>query len=222
MILAVNHQLPLNGNNMKYLSILILMITQLSCAVDNPEAPNYVAEFESRIKVYEDYISKTAATTLEFSTGYGDLYTALDTELNSAYKQLMLNLGEEEKQSLKASQRQWIKYRDAEFKFIEKAITRDKFGSSFILSAGSHRTTLLKSRVKEFVRTLWQTSLGVIIIFFTLLLDDNVNSYQNYYQSLFFLFIVHFLISTFFRELVLTIGKILLEKGFNSKKSGGN
>ena len=134
---------------MKYLSILILMITQLSCAVDNPEAPNYVAEFESRIKVYEDYISKTAATTLEFSTGCGDHYTALDTELNSAYKQLMLNLGEEEKQSLKASQRQWIKYRDAEFKFIEKAITRDKFGSSFILSAGSHRTTLLKSRVKE-------------------------------------------------------------------------
>ena len=74
---------------MKYLSILILMITQLSCAVDNPEAPNYVAEFESRIKVYEDYISKTAATTLEFSTGYGDLYTALDTELNSAYLSLI-------------------------------------------------------------------------------------------------------------------------------------
>lgn len=85
----------------------------------------------------------------------------------------------------------------------------------FYFITGTYTDIFRKSRVKEFIRTLWQTTLGVIVIFFTLLLDDNVSTYQNYYQSLFFLFLVHFLITTFFREIVLSIGKILLEKGIH-------
>lgn len=125
--------------------ILALLFTQLSFAVNAPT--NHVAEFESRIKVYEDFISKKATTTLDFSDGYRDLYTALDKELNNTYKMLMSQLNKSEKKTLKQSQRQWIKYRDAEFKFIEKTITRDQFGSSFILLAGKQRTAILKARV---------------------------------------------------------------------------
>lgn len=134
---------------MKYLAFLALLFVQLSCAVDNPEAPNYVANFETRIKVYEDYISNTAANTLEFSKGYGELYDALDKELNVAYSSLMSKLNEEEKQLLKSSQRRWIKYRDAEYEFIATSITRDKFGSSAVISKGDYRTALLKARVTE-------------------------------------------------------------------------
>ena len=134
---------------MKYLAFLALLFVQLSCAVDNPEASNHVADFEERIKVYEYYISNTAASTLDFSKGYGELYDALDKELNIAYSSLMSKLNEEEKQLLKSSQRRWIKYRDAEYEFIATSITRDKFGSSAVISKGEYRTALLKARVTE-------------------------------------------------------------------------
>lgn len=83
----------------------------------------------------------------------------------------------------------------------------------FYFITGTYTDIFRKSRVKEFIRTLWQTGLGVLVIFFTILLDDKVNSYQNYYQSLSFLFLVHFLLTTIFRQSILTIGKRLLEKG---------
>ena len=83
----------------------------------------------------------------------------------------------------------------------------------FYFITGTYTDIFRKSRVKAFVNSLWQTALGVIFIFFTLLLDDEVTSYQNYYHSFFFLFFVHFTLTLFFREVILTIGKVLLEKG---------
>lgn len=83
----------------------------------------------------------------------------------------------------------------------------------FYFITSTYTDIFRKSRVKAFIGSLWQTAFGVIIIFFTLLLDDEVSSYQNYYQSFFFLFFVHFTLTLFFREVILTIGKVLLEKG---------
>ncbi|MBX0310367.1 MAG: DUF1311 domain-containing protein [Sulfurihydrogenibium sp.] len=42
-----------------------------------------------------------------------------DKELNRVYKELMKKLSPEEKELLKQSQQQWIKFRDAEFKFLD-------------------------------------------------------------------------------------------------------
>jgi len=42
-----------------------------------------------------------------------------DKELNRVYKELIKELSPEEKELLKQSQLQWIKFRDAEFKWIE-------------------------------------------------------------------------------------------------------
>ena len=42
-----------------------------------------------------------------------------DKELNMVYKELMKKLSPEEKELLKQSQLQWIKFRDAEFKFLD-------------------------------------------------------------------------------------------------------
>jgi uncharacterized protein YecT (DUF1311 family) len=42
-----------------------------------------------------------------------------DKELNRAYKELMKKLSPKEKELLKQSQLQWIKFRDAEFKFLD-------------------------------------------------------------------------------------------------------
>lgn len=84
---------------------------------------------------------------------------------------------------------------------------------AFYFVSGTYTDIFRKSRVKEFIKTFWQTIVGAIIIFFSLLLDDTVNSYQNYYQSFVVLFVAHFLITLLLREAILTIGKYLLESG---------
>jgi uncharacterized protein YecT (DUF1311 family) len=42
-----------------------------------------------------------------------------DKELNRVYKELIKKLSPEEKELLKQSQQQWIKFRDTEFKFLD-------------------------------------------------------------------------------------------------------
>ena len=147
---------------MKYVTLFAIIVlsatlTKLTWAIDNPDTPDYVAQFESRIKVHEDYIDK-ASTTVDFGRGYGELCAALDKELNTAYKQLLSKLSEPEQKSLRDSQRQWLKYRDAEYKFISDSITRDKFGSSAVMSAGAYKTSLVKARVIELLWYLKQYS----------------------------------------------------------------
>ncbi len=57
---------------------------------------------------------------------------------------------------------------------------------------GSYRNVLRKSRLKELQQTALASIVGVIVIFFTLLLDDEVGTYSNYYTSFLFLLVVHF------------------------------
>ncbi|EPM7996084.1 lysozyme inhibitor LprI family protein [Vibrio vulnificus] len=48
---------------------------------------------------------------------------------------------------LQQSQRQWILYRDMEFKLIESNWTRNNFGSSYRLSQFSYKSSVIKNRV---------------------------------------------------------------------------
>jgi exopolysaccharide biosynthesis polyprenyl glycosylphosphotransferase len=52
-----------------------------------------------------------------------------------------------------------------------------------------------KSRLKEFSTTFFITLIGVILIFFKLILDDIISSYVDYYYSLLFLFFVQFFLT---------------------------
>ncbi len=56
---------------------------------------------------------------------------------------------------------------------------------------GTYKNVLRKSRLKEAQDTLIATFIGVMVIFFAFLLDDEVGPYQNYYLSAVFLFAVH-------------------------------
>ena len=62
----------------------------------------------------------------------------------------------------------------------------------FYTLQGAYKNVLRKSRLKEFQQTFWASLIGVIVIFFTLLLDDMIGSYRNYYVSLLMLFALHF------------------------------
>ncbi len=64
---------------------------------------------------------------------------------------------------------------------------------------GLYRNVYRKSRLREFMRVLTASALGVLIIFFTLVLDDEVNAYQRYYQSISVLFGLHFVPTSIFR-----------------------
>lgn len=130
------------------LVIGLLWAFMSSClALDNPDAPDYVAEFKARAQVYESKIHGQAGTTLEYVDAYGAYEAFLDKELNQAYQALMGKLDRNRQKQLRQAQRAWLKYRQAELDFIAVNWTRQEFGSSAALSRGGYRTALLKDRV---------------------------------------------------------------------------
>ncbi len=118
-----------------------------SHAIDNPDAPHYVEKFHKKAERYERRLRQYSGTTQSISAIYRDYEEFLDDELNIAYNLLIENLNGVEEQVLRDSQRNWIKYRNTEFKFISTNWTRKNFGSSFVISRGEYRTKILKNRV---------------------------------------------------------------------------
>ncbi len=90
---------------------------------------------------------------------------------------------------------------------------------------GSYRKIYRKTRVREMGQTLFITLLGVIIIFFALILDDVITSYKTYYKTFLVLFSLHFFITYILRFTItsITIHKIHSRKmGFNTVMVGSN
>lgn len=80
-------------------------------------------------------------------------------------------------------------------------------------------------RLKVFNLTFVSSIFGGIAIFFTLLLDDKINTYKDYYTLFLVFFLSHFLTTLFIRELFITfiIKKIHSGKlGFNTLLIGGS
>lgn len=57
---------------------------------------------------------------------------------------------------------------------------------------GVYRDIFRKSRLSEIIRLARISLLGVVVIFFGLLLDDGVNSYQLYYKTITAYYLLHF------------------------------
>lgn len=73
-----------------------------------------------------------------------------------------------------------------------------------------------KSRLKELSKTFSVSLFGVLVIFFKLILDDEIMSYTDYYQSVVFLFSAHFLI-TYIPRLIITTSAV---RKIHNKKIG--
>ncbi len=69
---------------------------------------------------------------------------------------------------------------------------------------GIYRDVYRKSRLKELLQTLSGSIFGVIVIFFTLLIDDDVSTYGNYYISILFLLAAHFSLTYLCRLIITT------------------
>jgi exopolysaccharide biosynthesis polyprenyl glycosylphosphotransferase len=92
-------------------------------------------------------------------------------------------------------------------------------------SAGHYRAIFRKSRLRELGQTLLTSLIGVIIIFFVLILDDVIVNYSSYYRSFIALFILHFSL-TYIPRLILTtitVKKVHSRKiGFHTLLVGSN
>lgn len=81
------------------------------------------------------------------------------------------------------------------------------------------------SRMATLARTLFISFLGVLFLFFTLILDDFVNGYQTYYTSFLMLFVLHFTLTSILRMIILTRASRRLKAGlitYNTIIIGGN
>jgi hypothetical protein len=91
--------------------------------------------------------------------------------------------------------------------------------------SGTYSNIFRKSRLKEFGQTLYISIIGVLIIFFTLLLDDTIVTYKTYYSTFFVLLGLHFFITAIVRFTLTSItgSKIKSRKiGFNTLLVGSN
>lgn len=99
------------------------------------------------------------------------------------------------------------------------------FWNILYVSVGTYRKVYRKSRLKELGQTLTNSIFGVAIIFFTLILDDQIISYKNYYDLIFVLFITHFTL-TYLGRLAITSRTIKRVHngtiGFNTLIVGSN
>ncbi len=73
----------------------------------------------------------------------------------------------------------------------------------FYYITGYYKELYRKSRLSELGQTIATTFIGVLLIFFALILDDTVNTYTNYYLSFMVLFLLQFLI-TYIPRLIFT------------------
>lgn len=115
-------------------------------AIDNPDAPDRIADFVQRASPFEQSLGATdggrAAATA------GEAYARfLDAEMNRSYQALLAQLDTAPRKALVESQRRWLAFRDAELVFMARQWTRERNGSSATLSLAGHRAALLRARV---------------------------------------------------------------------------
>jgi len=81
------------------------------------------------------------------------------------------------------------------------------------------------SRMANLARTLFLSFFGTLILFFTLILDDQITNYKTYYQSFAALFFLHFILTATSRMILLTRASRRVKSGritFNTLLIGGN
>lgn len=77
----------------------------------------------------------------------------------------------------------------------------------------TYNSLIKKSRLLELYKTLLQTIIGSIILFFGLMLDDIIKGYKDYYFLFVGFIFIHFTFTIFFRLIVLTYIKNKINNG---------
>ncbi len=126
-------------------------------------------------------------------------------------------------------------YIEHEYQWYEHLYSNKKFyiGSVFIpvcwvivyYLQGTYHDPYRRSRLTELIQTLYTSLFGVLILFFVLLLDDNIQSYKNYYRSFGVLFSLQFILTAIPRFIISSTTNHRIQKrkiGFNTLIIGSN
>ena len=93
------------------------------------------------------------------------------------------------------------------------------------LLAGSYRNVYSKSRVRELGQTFLVTLIGAIVLFFALILDDNITNYKIYYTLFLVLYVLQFGLTYVGRLIITSVTARKIhngEIGFNTLIIGSN
>lgn len=90
-------------------------------------------------------------------------------------------------------------------KFYIALILIPLFWLLLYISIGSYKNIYRKSRLRELGQTSGITAIGVVVLFFVLLLDDEIYSYKAYYRLFVALLLFHFTLTVLFRLIITTI-----------------
>lgn len=98
-------------------------------------------------------------------------------------------------------------------KFVYGLLLIPVFWLCYYFFSNTYFSILKKSRVGELFKTFLQSFIGGIILFFSLMLNDIIKGYKDYYFLFFGFLLLHFFITAFFRISVLSFIKIQIDKG---------
>ncbi|MFN3342703.1 MAG: sugar transferase [Flavobacteriales bacterium] len=121
----------------------------------------------------------------------------------------------------------WIEQTVIEFdeNYYRGLIIIPLFWVTLYYLSGYYSNIFRKHRIQDLGFTLIQTLVGVLFLFFVVILDDEVRTYTSYYYAFFALFGIHFLL-TFVPRIFFTsrlVRRIHKRKiGFNTLLIGGN
>lgn len=129
------------------LALVVMVVQAPPCwAIDNPDAPDLLAAFQARAQPLEE--RRSAASGGPGQAQAARAYAAfLEAELNQAYQGLLPPLARPARTALVVSQRQWLRFRDAEGAFIDGHWVAPDFGSSAAQSRADYRAELVRQRV---------------------------------------------------------------------------
>ena len=92
------------------------------------------------------------------------------------------------------------------------------FWLCFYLLQGTYHDVRRLFRMKVLIMSLGATFFGTIVLFFTLLLDDQIQTYQSYYQLTTWLFAIHFTLLAFSRTICSSSFFLALRSSWNSRR----
>jgi len=131
----------------KRLASLMLVLACLSCPLAANGFPSQDQPPHPIDRALDACIDKNGSTAgmVECTD---KAYTAWDKELNKVYGELIRTLSPKQKEALKLSELEWIKYRDLEFKFID-SIYDTLQGTMYIPMRIAARVEVIKKRSLE-------------------------------------------------------------------------
>ncbi|MFN8282134.1 MAG: sugar transferase [Chitinophagales bacterium] len=98
-------------------------------------------------------------------------------------------------------------------KFVYGLLFIPFFWMAYYFFSNTYSSLLKKSRLIEIYKTVIQTLIGGIILFFSLMLNDLIKGYKDYYFLFFGFLALHFFLTIFFRLFVLAIIKNKIQNG---------